>query len=136
MHFYFTLSMENFYFEIVDRVFCISENALIPADSHIMIHLYDTHRDPNFWPEPDLFDPDRFLPERSKNRHPFAYVPFSAGSRNCIGNVIFYFVRITDKTDLQYSIFYLIILMTLLIGKYKTGFSYNLMKCFKVAQLF
>jgi cytochrome P450 family 4 len=63
----------------------VSENALIPADSHIMIHLYDTHRDPNFWSEPDKFDPDRFLTERCKNRHPFAYVPFSAGPRNCIG---------------------------------------------------
>ncbi|XP_014219869.1 cytochrome P450 4C1-like [Copidosoma floridanum] len=61
------------------------KHALIPADSHIMIHLYDTHRDPNFWADPEKFDPDRFLFERSKDRHPFAYVPFSAGPRNCIG---------------------------------------------------
>ncbi|XP_023316141.1 cytochrome P450 4C1-like [Trichogramma pretiosum] len=61
------------------------KNALVPADSHIMIHLYDTHRDANYWPNPDVFDPDRFLPERSANRHTFAYVPFSAGPRNCIG---------------------------------------------------
>ncbi|KAJ8683825.1 hypothetical protein QAD02_019617 [Eretmocerus hayati] len=61
------------------------KNALIPADSHIMIHLYDTHRDPNFWPNPDIFDPDRFLPENARNRHPFSYIPFSAGLRNCIG---------------------------------------------------
>ncbi|XP_058809035.1 cytochrome P450 4C1-like, partial [Phymastichus coffea] len=61
------------------------KNALIPADSHIMVHLYDTHRDPHFWQQPDRFDPDRFLPENSRNRHPFAYIPFSAGPRNCIG---------------------------------------------------
>ncbi|XP_001601822.2 cytochrome P450 4C1 [Nasonia vitripennis] len=61
------------------------KNATVPADSHVMIHFWDTHRDVNFWPEPDKFDPDRFLPENAKNRHPYAYVPFSAGPRNCIG---------------------------------------------------
>lgn len=68
------------------KLLLLSEHALVPADSHIMIHLYDTHRDPHFWTDPDKFDPDRFLPEQSLNRHPYAYVPFSAGSRNCIGN--------------------------------------------------
>jgi cytochrome P450 family 4 len=61
------------------------KHALIPGGTHIFIHLYDTHRDTNFWEEPDKFDPDRFLPENSQNRHPYAYVPFSAGPRNCIG---------------------------------------------------
>lgn len=61
------------------------KNFLIPAGSIINIHIYDLHRDPNYWPNPDVFDPDRFLPEAVQKRHPFAYVPFSAGSRNCIG---------------------------------------------------
>ncbi|KAL7292865.1 hypothetical protein TKK_0013539 [Trichogramma kaykai] len=58
---------------------------LVPAGTEVIFHLYDTHRDPNFWEDPDKFDPERFSPERSHGRHPFSYLPFSAGPRNCIG---------------------------------------------------
>ncbi|XP_012271223.1 cytochrome P450 4C1 [Orussus abietinus] len=61
------------------------KNYVIPKDTIIQVHVYDLHRDPNFWPNPELFDPDRFLPERIQGRHPFSYVPFSGGPRNCIG---------------------------------------------------
>lgn len=61
------------------------QSYLVPATTEIFINIYELHRNPNFWPNPDKFDPDRFLPENIHNRHPFSYVPFSAGPRNCIG---------------------------------------------------
>uniref|UniRef100_A0A182JEX4 Uncharacterized protein n=1 Tax=Anopheles atroparvus TaxID=41427 RepID=A0A182JEX4_ANOAO len=57
----------------------------VPAKTIIGIHAYHVHRDERFYPDPEKYDPDRFLQENTENRHPYAYIPFSAGPRNCIG---------------------------------------------------
>ncbi len=51
----------------------------------INISSYNIHRDHKQFPEPDAFIPERFSPENSNTRDPYAYIPFSAGKRNCIG---------------------------------------------------
>lgn len=47
---------------------------------------YVLHRLPEFWQDPEAFDPDRFLPERVAERPKFVYLPFGAGPRQCIGS--------------------------------------------------
>ena len=58
----------------------------LPAGSVVVVSPWATHRHPEFWPEPARFDPDRFRSDAVAARHKYAYLPFSAGPRNCIGN--------------------------------------------------
>jgi len=58
----------------------------LPAGSNVFICPYATHRLTDIYPEPEKFDPERFSPENSESRHPYAFIPFSAGPRYCIGN--------------------------------------------------
>jgi len=47
---------------------------------------YVMHRLPAYWQDPDVFEPERFLPDRSAERPKFAFIPFGAGPRRCIGD--------------------------------------------------
>jgi cytochrome P450 len=58
----------------------------IPARSTVVVSPFVTHRDPNYWERPEVFDPDRFTPEQVAQRPKCAYFPFLGGPHQCIGN--------------------------------------------------
>ncbi|XP_008280300.1 cytochrome P450 4V8 [Stegastes partitus] len=64
---------------------CHIKGFKVPVGANVVIITYALHRDPRYFPDPEEFRPERFLPENSVGRPPYAYVPFSAGLRNCIG---------------------------------------------------
>ncbi|ODM98334.1 Cytochrome P450 4C1 [Orchesella cincta] len=63
----------------------INEELVIPKDVSVVLSAYVLHHLPQYFPNPEKFDPDRFLPERVRERHPYSYIPFSGGTRSCIG---------------------------------------------------
>uniref|UniRef100_A0A2A4J977 Cytochrome P450 n=1 Tax=Heliothis virescens TaxID=7102 RepID=A0A2A4J977_HELVI len=62
-----------------------SNGKQVPAGTTVVVATYKLHRREDVYPNPTKFDPDNFLPERSANRHYYAFVPFSAGPRSCVG---------------------------------------------------
>uniref|UniRef100_A0A8C3LK22 unspecific monooxygenase n=1 Tax=Chrysolophus pictus TaxID=9089 RepID=A0A8C3LK22_CHRPC len=58
---------------------------IIPKETIVVIPPYTLHRNPEYWPNPDEFRPERFSKENKDNIDPYTYLPFGAGPRNCIG---------------------------------------------------
>ena len=57
----------------------------VPGGSFVLLSPYFTQRLEAFWPDPERFDPERFTAANVRGRHRFAWFPFSAGPRVCIG---------------------------------------------------
>ena len=76
----------------------------------IMLPIYPLHHDPEFFPDPEKFDPERFSDENKKNIRPYTYLPFGSGPRNCIGNFC-----IRAKNKLCPSVFIFIVMVFTMI---------------------
>ncbi|XP_046425767.1 probable cytochrome P450 6a13 [Neodiprion fabricii] len=61
-------------------------NVVLPSGSRCIIPIYAFHHDPQFFPNPEIFDPKRFTDEAKAQRRPFTFIPFGGGPRNCIGS--------------------------------------------------
>jgi cytochrome P450 len=68
---------------VADDVVCGYQ---VRGGSSLYLSPYATHRLPEFWPDPERFEPDRFTPEQVAARPRYAYFPFLGGPRQCIGN--------------------------------------------------
>lgn len=57
----------------------------LPAGMRVIIPIYGFHHDPKYYPNPAIFDPERFIEQNKRTRHSYTYLPFGEGPRNCIG---------------------------------------------------
>ncbi|XP_067683746.1 ultra-long-chain fatty acid omega-hydroxylase-like [Haliotis asinina] len=61
------------------------DGKVFPVGTFISLGIWNVHHNPEVWENPEVYDPDRFLPENIQKKDHYAYIPFSAGPRNCIG---------------------------------------------------
>ncbi|ODM97596.1 Cytochrome P450 4C1 [Orchesella cincta] len=69
----------------LDTPLRINEELVIPPDVSVFVLAHVLHHNPEYFPNPEKFDPDRFLPEQVRARHNYAYIPFTHGPRACLG---------------------------------------------------
>jgi cytochrome P450 len=94
-------------FWMVDRMAVADDRAGdldIPRGSTVVVFIYGAHHSPQYWENPESFDPERFAKANEKLHRPFAYLPFGAGPRGCIGG--------------NYAMLQMLMILSVLLKKY------------------
>ena len=94
-------------FWMVDRMALANDRAgdlAIPRGSTVVVFIYGAHHSPQYWENPESFDQERFTKVKEKLHRPFAYLPFGAGPRGCIGG--------------NYAMLQILMILSVLLRKY------------------
>jgi len=94
-------------FWMVDRMALADDRVgdlAIPRGSTIVVFIYGAHHSPQYWENPESFDPERFTKANEKLHRPFTYLPFGAGPRGCIGG--------------NYAMLQILMILSVLLRKY------------------
>ncbi len=94
-------------FWMVDRMALEDDRAgdlAIPRGSTVVVFIYGVHHSPQYWENPESFDPERFSKAKEKLHTPFAHLPFGAGPRGCIGG--------------NYAMLQILMILSVLLRKY------------------
>jgi cytochrome P450 len=71
---------------VIKIIILIDDGRVLPRGAQVAILPYDIHRNPQVFPDPEEFAPDRFLPENKERLGSSGWIAFSSGPRNCIGS--------------------------------------------------
>lgn len=70
---------------VLGQDYRLPNGATAPKGTYVIVPVVGFHNDPQYFPDPERFDPDRFTEENRAKRHPYAFLPFGEGPRNCAG---------------------------------------------------
>lgn len=87
---------------------CTINGFFFPKEVTIAVPVYAIHRDPEIWPNPSSFRPERFLSDTNATRHPCSYLPFGVGARACMAanfvTVIFKIMLIVTLRSVKFKV--------------------------------